>query len=144
MNKEPITRLIFVFDAESGLFGAVIDSARKMLLLNGCALCSLTHGVAGERTEWRTCKEEIGVPIAYHHRDDLPALVKAVATELPCVVAEVDGSRFEVLLPRASLVECRGSVSELKARIFIRALSKGLELAAGEHCEIPDSGSGKS
>lgn len=138
MTKEPITRLILVFDAESGLFGALVDSARKMLMLKGCPLCSLTHGLAGEREEWRTCKEEIGVPIDYHHRDDLPAAVKSVAGELPCVIAEVEGKRYELLLPRSSLMECRGSVSELKARIFIRALSKGLELAEGEHCEIPD------
>lgn len=144
MSKRPITRLVFVFDADSGFVGALVDSARKVLHLRGCPLCSLTHGVTGERAAWRSCKEEIGVPIDYYHRDDVPESMRPVVGELPCVLAEVEGARHELLLPRSSLAECRGSVAELNARIFIRALSKGLALAGANHGgnpgEIPKPG----
>ncbi|MBI3608180.1 MAG: hypothetical protein HY207_09445 [Nitrospirae bacterium] len=43
-----IERLLFIYNADSGKWGAFVDSAKKLLMINGCALCSLTHGLAGE------------------------------------------------------------------------------------------------
>lgn len=129
----PITRLVLVFDANSGRLGAFVDSARKLLMIKGCALCAITHGVTGEREDWSSCKEQIGVPIDYYHRDDLPAgLQGVVGRSFPCVVAYVDDREYVLLLPPSSLEECRGSISELKARIYIRSLANGLELAGGK------------
>ena len=59
-QKRPIDRLMFVFSADAGSFNAFLDSARKLLRIKGCTLCSITHGLAGEKSEWRECKEEIG------------------------------------------------------------------------------------
>lgn len=39
-----IDRVVFVFSANSGVSSAAIDSAKKVLQLRGCALCSITHG----------------------------------------------------------------------------------------------------
>ena len=62
-----IDRLIFVFAANSGLLSAAVDSAKKVLRLRGCSLCSITHGLAGEKREWSECREEIGVPVLQVH-----------------------------------------------------------------------------
>lgn len=130
---QPITRLVFVFDADSGPLAAFADSAKKFLMLKGCALCTITHGIAGERGDWRSCKEEIGVPIDYHHRDDMtPAMRSVAGNALPCVLAVVGDDAHVLLLPPASLNDCKGSVTELRSRLYIRAVSKGLSLPDAE------------
>ena len=50
----PIDELILVYNADSGLVAALVDSARKMLTLQGCMLCATPHEVAGERQERKT------------------------------------------------------------------------------------------
>jgi len=55
-ERQPISRLYFVYNAESGTLAAIVDSAKKLLSINGCPLCSLTHSLLGERNEWKTCR----------------------------------------------------------------------------------------
>jgi len=43
MARKKVDRLIFVFHAESGRTAAFVDSIRKLLMLNGCTLCAITH-----------------------------------------------------------------------------------------------------
>ena len=65
MSKRTIDRLLFVYNANSGKWNAILDGAKKLLAVDGCPLCSLTHGVFGEKAEWRACKESFGVPVEY-------------------------------------------------------------------------------
>ena len=116
-----IVRLCLVYDANSGKLGAWIDSTRKILMIKGCALCTITHGITGERQEWRSCKAQVGVPIDYFHRDDMPAPIATAARALPCILAEIEGGEFEMLLPPESLAECGGSVSLVPSRGSERA-----------------------
>ena len=129
MAKKKIERLIFVFDASSGKLGAWVDSAKKALMMKGCALCTITHGILGEKSEWQDCKTQIGVPIDYYHRDDMPSPVAAVASKLlPCVVAVVEGGDYQLLVGPDVLERCKGSVADLKSRLYIRALAQEMEL----------------
>lgn len=129
MAKKKIERLIFVFDANSGKLGAWVDSAKKALMMKGCALCTITHGILGEKSEWQDCKAQIGVPIDYFHRDDMPEPVRAVASKLlPCIVAVVEGGEHQLLVGPDVLERCKGSVADLKSRLYIRALSQEMEL----------------
>ena len=129
MAKKKIERLIFVFDANSGKVAAWVDSAKKALMMKGCALCTITHGILGEKSDWKDCKAEIGVPIDYFHRDDMPAGVREVASRnLPCVVAVVEGGDYQLLVGPDVLERCKGSVADLKSRLQIRAISQNMEL----------------
>ncbi|MGD2116357.1 MAG: hypothetical protein PVG07_14980, partial [Acidobacteriota bacterium] len=113
-ERRTIERLIFVFDADSGVLNAFFDSAKKTLNLGGCALCSITHGLAGERSEWRDCREELGVPVEYVHRDEVGEELRAAADgELPCVVAEAGGELVR-LIDREVLERCKGSVADFR------------------------------
>ena len=127
MSEKPvIERLLFVYKADSGVLSAVIDNARKVLMIKGCALCRITHGIAGEKDEWKECKEEIGVPVDYIHRDEIPTYLQALtAGRLPCVVARVNG-RYEFLLGPDVLERCKGSVADLKGRLYFYASARGL------------------
>lgn len=126
--RRPIDRLVFVYAADSGLWSAVVDSAKKLLTVKGCSLCAITHGLAGERSEWRECKDEIGVPIDVYHRDEIPDDVEnATGGELPQVLARVGGELVPILGPDA-LDRMRGNVADFRGRLTIRAAMRGLEL----------------
>lgn len=130
MSNTPIKRLLFIFDADSGKWGAFVDSAKKLLMLKGCALCTITHGLAGEKAEWSNCKEELGAPIDYLHRDELDNTLKQLVGEnLPCIVAMIPTGYIMLVKPDV-LDRCKGSVSELKGKILYHAGIKDLDLAA--------------
>lgn len=128
VNSRPIDELQFVYDADSGFLSALVDSARKLLAINDCPLCALTHSLAGERAEWTECKAALGVPVRYVHRDELTATLRlAIAGSLPCVLARV-GTEMTVLLHRESLIRCNGKVADLRGRLRHQATLRGLSL----------------
>jgi hypothetical protein len=126
--KRKIERLLFVFSADSGSFNAFLDSARKLLRINVWTLCSITHGLAGEKSEWRECKEEIGLPVDYIHRDEISGELKGIVGDrLPCIVAQA-GSDLVLLLTPDVLERCQGSVADLKGRLHYFASIHRLEM----------------
>lgn len=128
MSARSVSRLIFVYNAESGLLATVADSAKKLLSINGCALCSLTHSTLGEKLAWSSCKESLGVPVDYVHRDELDARMQAVVQhELPCVLAETDGEL--VMLLRSDVIKrCNGSIPDFRGRLKMHAVMRGLTI----------------
>lgn len=121
-----IQRLIFVFNATAGPRAAWVDSVKKVLMIQGCSLCAITHGLFGEKSKWRSCKEELNVPVDYYHRDDLPPKLHAVVgNHFPCVVAEASGE-FVVILDAETIARCKGSVEDLRGRLQYRSAIKGL------------------
>lgn len=110
MPEQQPDRIYLVFNADSGRWNALLDSARKALSLASCSLCALTHGLAGEKSEWNDIKCSLGIPILYLHRDDSPRAVReATAGRLPCVVAET-GSEVSVIVTPEDLDACHGSL----------------------------------
>lgn len=120
-----IDRLLLLFDADSGWWDVIMDSACKLLSLGGCALCTVTHGLTGERAGWRAYKEELGVPVSYLHRDELTSAQRNL--NLPCVLAQLGGEQV-VLVGPESLAECKGSLVALRRRLQERAALLRLEL----------------
>ena len=134
-NRRRVQRLVFVYAADSGLLSALVDSAKKLLMVKGCSLCAITHGLAGERSEWRDCREEIGVPIDIFHRDDMPPPVAAAAqNRLPCVLADTGDEIVPLLLPEV-IDRLRGGVADLKGRLVAHAAMRQLVLPV-----VPEAG----
>jgi hypothetical protein len=126
-EKEKIIRLLFVYNANSGTLAAIVDSAKKLLSINGCPLCSLTHSLAGERADWKTCRDTIGVAVDYVHRDELTSEMRAsIGNEtLPCVLAQTP-SRLVLLLTADTIRRCNGSIADLRGRLSIHAAMRDL------------------
>src|SRR5688572_19483070 len=121
-ERQQISRLYFVYNANAGTLAAIVDSAKKLLSINGCPLCSLTHSLAGERAEWKTCRDTMGVAVDYVHRDELSAEMKATlgSEALPCVVAQ-SRSGLTLLLTADTIRRCNGSIADLRGRLNIHA-----------------------
>ncbi len=123
---KPIRRLTLVYNADSGTLSALADSARKVLRLEGCTLCSITHGAVGEKQDWRTCREALGVSVETIHRDEVtPDLRAVVGSQLPSVVAITDDGPVLLLAPDV-LSRCKGSVADFRDRLEIHAAIRSL------------------
>ncbi|HWW62055.1 MAG TPA: hypothetical protein VN181_11860 [Thermoanaerobaculia bacterium] len=126
-----IDRLLFVYNADSGPLAAIVDSAKKLLSINGCPLCSLTHSLVGERSEWKSCKDTLGVPIDYVHRNEVTSRMRDALGDsaLPCVLAQA-GDDIVVLLTSDTIKRCNGSIADLRGRLSVHAAMRELAFPA--------------
>jgi hypothetical protein len=69
-SKEDHT-IVFVYNADSGLFNAFLDYAHKIVSPkpNACNLCAVTYNT-GMKKEWRTFIDNLGIPVEFLHRDE--------------------------------------------------------------------------
>lgn len=103
-------RLIFVYNAKSGLGNAILDSVHKVLSPSTypCQLCAVTHGLARMRREWKAYVERLreSFEVTFLHLDELPqTLPKA---DYPCVFLH-NGTDYEIILTALELQQCRTS-----------------------------------
>jgi len=117
-----IKRIIFVYNADSGVLAAVWDSVKKVVASkNACALCSITHSVFGERGEWSEIDRSLGVPTVYYHRDDVHGEVRDFIHQrslaLPLVVLEREGVDYDVAVTAETLKNCAGDPRCLKDKL---------------------------
>ena len=86
--------LLFVYNADSGLFNTVADAAHKILSPStySCNLCKVTYGWFTERSQWRRFVESLDVQCSFLHRDELQRRHPELSGEpLPAVFRVVDG-----------------------------------------------------
>jgi len=84
--------LIFVYNAESGLFHLLADAVHKMVRPETypCRLCAVTYGAMGMRNEWREFLQRFGYPFDFLHRDELARRYGIADVALPAVFARRD------------------------------------------------------
>jgi hypothetical protein len=110
-----IQRLSFVYDADGTLAGEVRYYLGSLIGRAHCALCDITHSKVGKRTSFRRCAQDIGVPITYLHRDDVPAdVVAAAGGQWPAVVGHHHDGAASLLLDREALERCAGSTAQFQ------------------------------
>ena len=68
-----MSKLIFVYNADSGLISAMKDWAHKIVSPEtyACSLCALTYDNLGMRRPWREFIKELGYEVEFLHRDEL-------------------------------------------------------------------------
>ncbi len=69
-------RLVFVYNADSGVFNTLSDIAHKILSPQTyqCHLCELTHGYFTVRDEWVGFLASLDVETEFLHRDEFFSL----------------------------------------------------------------------
>jgi hypothetical protein len=120
-NTHPRPALVFVYNAESGLFNTLADAAHKIFSPRTyqCNLCALTHSAVGMRQEWREFLDGLDATQEFLHADELEERCGVAGLSLP-VILKREERGLEVLLDADSINACK-TLDELK-RLLLKSL----------------------
>lgn len=109
--------LVFVYNADSGLFNTLADLAHKTLSPQtySCALCALTHSPLGMRKEWKAFLESLGYSLEFLHRNELGKKYDIADVALPAIFSK-NGPELAMLIPADQISAC-SSLAALKSLI---------------------------
>ena len=116
--------LVFVYNADSGVFNTLSDVAHKIFSPDtyACNLCALTHTAFGMRGEWKRFLEGLGVPLEFLHADELKSRYGVESVALPAVF-EKEGAGLRVAVSADEINAC-GTLEELE-RLILDAHAPG-------------------
>ena len=100
--------LIFVYNADSGIFNALLDSLHKTFSPKTykCSLCALTYTSLSMKKKWKDFISKLNVPVLFLHRDELEKKYGITAIQLPVLLAN-KGTHFDVLLSAERINEIK-------------------------------------
>ena len=83
-------KLIFVYNADSGVFNTLSDIAHKLISPGTyqCNLCNLTHGYFTAREEWTTFLHDLDADIEFLHRDEYVNRYPDTEVEFPAIFVD--------------------------------------------------------
>jgi hypothetical protein len=112
--------LIFVYNANSGIFNVLTDAAHKIFSPEtyACNLCALTHTNFGMRREWKQFIESLDQEVEFLHSDELKERYGIEAVALPAVFWKED-DEVKVWIEASEINSCR-TMDELKELILKR------------------------
>ena len=82
------TKLIFVYNANSGLFNSLTDTAHKLFSPEtySCNLCAITYGSFGMKKDWKEFLKSIDIPMEFLHRNELKKKYGISNINLPAIL----------------------------------------------------------
>lgn len=97
-------KLIFVYNADSGLVNTVKDIGQKLFSPQtyDCLLCSLTHGTFRENPEWKSFRQNSDTEMEFLHRDEFEQRSDK-KFDYPVILREADS--LEVVVSREQMAE---------------------------------------
>jgi hypothetical protein len=118
-------QLIFVYNADSGLFNTVSDIAHKIFSPQtySCGLCALTHSYFSMRDEWKAFIESLGVDCQFMHRDEFITEYNDQDYHWPTILIK-SHDQLNVCLESADINKCK-DLDELKILIRENCISQG-------------------
>jgi hypothetical protein len=119
-NGEVKMKLVFVYNADSGIFNTLTDIAHKIFAPEtySCNLCAITYGNFAVRAEWKEFIETLDVELEFLHRDELLEHYAVAGIELPAVFSK-SGESLKLWLTAREINLC-SSIQELKSLITCR------------------------
>jgi hypothetical protein len=99
------SRLILVYNADSGLLNMVKDAVWKVArpATYPCSLCALTYGWVAMHGRWRQFLDRLPQTKVFHHKDDFAAAFPAADVALPAILLAAPGDAPDVLVSAAEL-----------------------------------------
>jgi len=121
-DRPKTLELLFVYNADSGLFNAMADTAHKVFSPQtyACNLCKVTYGLMTEKRAWRRFIEDLDVDALFVHRDELRQRFPQLDIQLPAVLRRSGDQDPDVCLAAEALNRCE-SIDDLTTLV-------------GEHC----------
>jgi hypothetical protein len=86
-------RLIFVYNADSGLLNSLKDAVHKAFSPSTypCRLCGLTFGAVSMKPVWRGFVEGLDLPVEFLHRDEFRERYNPEEVGYPSAYVEENG-----------------------------------------------------
>lgn len=71
-------QLIFVYNADSGIWNGTMDVMHKVFSPStySCHLCKITYGALSVKSKWAMFIKELNTPTVFYHRDEFQAQYK--------------------------------------------------------------------
>ena len=108
------SKLIFVYNADSGVFNLASDFAHKIFSPQtyACNLCAVTHGNFGMKSAWRDYLKTLQIPFEFLHADEFKTKYAAKNIRLPAVFSLRNG-QIKQIINAESINSCR-TIDDLK------------------------------
>jgi len=115
--KSTESKLVFVYNADSGLFNTMSDIAHKIFSPStyDCQLCALTHSYFSAKDDWKVFLDTIDIPLVFLHKDEFQQKYKHQDIKFPAIFID-EGSELGLLINADALNQCN-SLDELKTLI---------------------------
>lgn len=107
-------KLIFIYNADSGLMNTAKDIGHKLFSPDtyDCLLCSLTHGTFRENPEWKRFRENSQCEMLFLHRDEFEKIY-AKKMDYPVILKEDDS--LDVVISKEELAAFKNLTSLIAA-----------------------------
>ena len=112
--------LLFVYNADTGLFSVMTDYAHKILSPKTypCNLCAITYGNMGMNKKWKEYIDNLTIPIEFLHRDEFLKRYALKDTQLPAAFIK-KGDNIAVLIDHSEINGCT-SLEELMNLVTLK------------------------
>jgi hypothetical protein len=99
--------LLFVYNADTGLFSVVTDYAHKILSPKTypCNLCAITYGSIGMNKKWEEFIANLSFPVEFLHRDEFVKHYDFKDTQLPAAFLK-KGDTITMLITHDEINKC--------------------------------------
>ncbi len=114
--------IVFVYNAESGLFNTLADTAHKVFSPETyeCNLCAMTFSGLSMKKEWREFINTIDAPLEFLHKDELKKKY-GKEVELPAIFLK-SGEDLNLAIDAGSINNCK-DIKELKQIVTEKILA---------------------
>ena len=119
MNEETQKpKLVFVYNADGGVFNLAADIAHKIFspATYACNLCALTHSNFGMKKDWKTYLESLDADLEFLHADEFKEKYKLENVELPAIFKAENGGDLPLFVDAQTINECR-TIDDLKRHL---------------------------
>lgn len=92
-------KLIFVYNADSGLFSTMEDYVHKIIKPQTyqCTLCKITYGNLGMKKKWKEFIESLEVPVEFLHRDEFVKQYPDEEKKFPAAYIQVNSKFIRII-----------------------------------------------
>jgi len=110
-------KIIFVYNADSGLLNSMKDWAHKIVSPETypCSLCALTYDNLGMRRPWQEFIKELGYEVEFLHRDELEEQYGIKDAMLPAAFIQQNG-KLDLWITCEAMDDCN-SLDELQVLV---------------------------
>ncbi len=117
-EKNHQSKLIFVYNADSGLFNLAADIAHKIFSPEtyACNLCAITHTNLGMKKDWKTYLESLDADLEFLHADEFRQKYALENIALPAIFKIENDADLALLVDAQTINECR-TIEDLKRHL---------------------------